>query len=74
MKRFTMAILAVLALGPGACTGDRPKELYETARFEELQNNPEHAQELYEEILRKYPDSEFANKAVERLRGLPKGK
>ncbi len=74
MRKLAMTVLALLALGQGACTGDRPKELYETARFEELQNTPGHAKELYEEILHQYPGSEFAKKAEERLRELPKGK
>lgn len=42
-------------------------ELYDTAQFEELQKNKKHAAELYEEIIKKYPDSEYAKKAKERL-------
>ena len=41
--------------------------MYDTAKFEELQNNKEHARELYEEIVKKYPKSEYAKKAEERL-------
>ena len=50
-----------------ACTGNNAEDLFETARFEELQHNREHAEQLYDEIIRKYPDSEYAGKAKERL-------
>lgn len=63
---FTLAVLFSLS----ACSGNNDKELFETAKFEELQNNKEHATELYEEILKKYPKSEYAKKAEERLNAL----
>jgi TolA-binding protein len=37
------------------------------AQFEELQNNQDHARKLYGEIISQYPDSEYADKAAERL-------
>ena len=51
----------------GACTGDKSKELFETAQFEEKQNNREHARQLYQEIVTKYPKSPLAKQAEERL-------
>ncbi|TAN43864.1 MAG: outer membrane protein assembly factor BamD [Nitrospirae bacterium] len=47
--------------------GSNAAELFETAKFEELQNNKEHAVKLYEEIVNKYPDSDYADRAKERL-------
>jgi outer membrane protein assembly factor BamD (BamD/ComL family) len=41
--------------------------IFETAQFEEVQNNQEHAKQLYSEIIAKYPESEYAKKAKERL-------
>ena len=66
MKRlviFTMMLLSLL----GACSGDKSKELFETAQFEEKQNNREHARQLYQEIVAKYPNSPVAKQAEERL-------
>jgi TolA-binding protein len=50
--------------------GDGAKDLYETARLEERQNNPEHARKLYQELLKKHPSSELAAPAKERLDAL----
>ena len=58
---------AVCIVAFTACTDNRAGELYETAQFEELQQNAEHATQLYEEIVNKYPESEFAVKAKDRL-------
>ena len=73
MKRcivlFTMVCVTVMA----GCTGDKGKELFDTAQFEEKQHNEEHARKLYEEIVKKYPGTEFAQKASERLQAI-KGK
>ncbi len=77
MKRviFTVVIIVMLGLtlALSACSSDKGKELFETAKFEELQNNNEHARELYQEVIRKYPDSEYAIKAAERLNALNAG-
>jgi len=51
---------------PG-CSGNNAAELYDTAGFEELQNNREHALRLYKEIIEKYPDTDYAGKAEERI-------
>lgn len=55
-----------VALAVAAC-GDQGREMLDTAEFEELQNNREHARELYRKIIEKYPDSEFARRAKARL-------
>lgn len=59
--------ITVFAFCLSGCSGNSASELFETAKFEELQNNKEHATQLYEEIIKKYPDSDFAKKAKERL-------
>ncbi len=69
MKRMvaTGMILAGLLV---ACGGDKGKELFDTAQFEERQNNKEHARQLYQEIVLKYPGSPVAKQAAERLAAL----
>jgi Skp family chaperone for outer membrane proteins len=64
MKKI-LAIL-FLCLFLIACS-DKAADMYELAEFEEIQNNPEHAVQLYEEIIEKYPDSPQAKEAAERL-------
>ena len=49
---------------------DKSKELFETAVFEESQNNVPHAVELYEELVRLYPSSKEAELAKFRLADL----
>jgi hypothetical protein len=58
-----------LLLGLLIACGEDPRQLYETAVFEEQQQNRAHAQELYERIIQQHPDSEFAEKARQRLEG-----
>lgn len=70
--RAMLAALMFLVLAAGGCGGDGAQELFETAQFEERQNNPAHARELYQEVMTKYPQSEYAKKAEERLRVLEK--
>lgn len=70
MKQLLLILLLAFTFTVFSCTGDNGKELYETAKFEELQNNREHAMELYREIVKKYPKSEYAKKAEERLKEL----
>jgi len=71
MKMGSCAVgLVLLAL---AGCGDKAQELFETAQFEEQQNNREHARQLYEEIVRDHPQSAAAKKAAERLAGLKPG-
>ena len=64
-----MFMLAIV-FSVSAYSGSGGKELFETAQFEELQNNKEHARELYDEVVKKYPESEYAKKAKERLNAL----
>ena len=72
MKHIIPAWLFVIALGLSGCTGDSAKEMYETAHFEERQNNQAHAKEIYEAIIKDFPKSEYAQKAGERLAHLAK--
>ncbi len=72
MKKIILILLVFLPLYCGGCSGGKAKDLFDTAQLEELQNNTEHARTLYEEIIRKYPDSEFSQKAEQRLNALQK--
>jgi TolA-binding protein len=67
MTRLLTAILLILVM---ACTGDKAKELLETAEFEERQMNIPHAKQLYEDVIRLYPSSQEADKARARLANL----
>lgn len=61
-------MLLTLALLAGCASGEKKAaELLETARFEEKQNNLEHATKLYDEILKKYPASPAAKDAAARM-------
>ena len=64
------ALLFVVTLG---CSGDKPKELLETAEFEERQMNLPHAKQLYEDVIRLYPTSKEAETARARLTQLNVG-
>lgn len=66
MKRLAYILLVGLLMIT-ACSGDAAKELYETASFEELQNNHSHAVRLYSQIVEKYPESDYARMSKERL-------
>ncbi len=74
MKHVIPACLFVIALGLSGCTGDSAKEMFETAQFEEQQNNQAHAKQLYEKIVKDYPNSEYAKEASERLDQLSQSK
>jgi len=74
MKHVSLACLFVIALALSGCTGEGAKELYETAQFEERQNNEAHAKQLYEAIIKDFPNSEYAKKAGERLAQLSQSK
>jgi TolA-binding protein len=74
--RLLIGILAVtLSFLTGCASGDKQAaELLETARFEEKQNNFEHAGQLYAEILKKYPASPSAKDASARAADLTRQK
>jgi len=67
LRYSVLAVIVAFSLIFGGCSGNAAEELFKTAQFEELQRNEEHAAQLYEEIIKKYPDSEFARKSEERL-------
>jgi len=67
MNRWTRTVLTIALLTVSGCGGDQPKEILETAEFEERQHNEAHAKQLYEEILREYPSSREAETARARL-------
>jgi len=72
MRVLLLLGFALTVLASAGCAGDKSKELFETAQFEEKQHNNEHAEKLYAEIIAKYPDSPLAKKAQERLAVLKK--
>ena len=66
--RLWMHIGAVVfCVALAACSGDKAKELLETAEFEERQHNVAHAKQLYEDLVRLYPSSPQAETARTRL-------
>jgi TolA-binding protein len=66
--RFMLGVLCcILLMG---CSGDKAKDLLETAEFEERQMNVPHAKQLYEEVIRLYPASKEAEAARARLAAL----
>ena len=73
MGRFIFLLLAFCVLVASGCASERGKELFDTAQFEEKQHNQEHAAKLYDEIVKKYPGSDLARKAEERLAVLKGG-
>jgi TolA-binding protein len=67
MRKYLVLVAVMMILAGSGCAGDKSKELFETAQFEEKQNNREHAEKLYAEIVAKYPASAVAKQAQERL-------
>jgi len=72
LRNVTGAAL-LLSLLLSGCSGDKAKELLETAEFEERQMNVLHAKQLYEDVIRFYPSSPQAQTARERLAKLNAG-
>jgi outer membrane protein assembly factor BamD (BamD/ComL family) len=62
-----MVVLLLFSFSFAGCSKEKAAEIYDTAQFEELQNNREHALKLYQKIIEKYPGSEYARKAEERI-------
>ena len=67
LRKFIILLITTCSLAILACSGGNGEGLYETAQFEDLQSNPVHARKLYEELIEKYPDSEYAAKARDRI-------
>ena len=67
MRQIVLVVIIVFVIALSGCSSNSAEELFDTAKLEELQSNPEHASKLYQEIIDKYPDSEFAGKAKERI-------
>jgi TolA-binding protein len=61
------ALCCILLL---SCSGDKARDLLETAEFEERQMNLPHAKQLYEDVIRLYPTSKEAATARTRLNAL----
>ncbi len=63
-----------LVLGVLMACGEDPQQLFDTAQFEEEQQNQAHARELYERIVRDHAKSPVAQQAEARLKELSKEK
>ncbi len=72
--KFQFFSMMILTTGLMCCSADKASELFETAQFEELQNNNDHARQIYQDIIIKYPKSDIAIKADERLSAIGKAK
>ncbi len=72
-KRWITLMVWISVLGLSGC-GEDPKQLFETAQFEEKQNNQAHARELYDRIIQTHPESEWATQAILRLEEMKKTK
>ncbi len=75
MKKLNAGTMVLVILGllfalMVGCGGESPESLFGTAQFEEKQTNFTHAKELYQQIIREHPDSEWAKKAKERFKVL----
>ena len=70
MRRWIHVGAGALCVVLAACSGDKPKELLETAELEERQHNVIHAKQLYEDLVRLYPSSPQAETARKRLASL----
>jgi TolA-binding protein len=71
LRTLTGVILALALLA--GCSGDKAKDLLDTAELEERQMNLPHAKQLYEDVIRLYPSSREAQTARERLAKLNRG-
>jgi len=70
VMKFPRAIFCALGFLFVLGCSDSGKDLFETAVFEENQNNIPHARELYEELIRAHPSSKLAELAKTRLADL----
>jgi hypothetical protein len=69
-RQRAVLLASLLLVAVAMACGGGADELMETARFEEVQNNPAHARQLYEEVVRRHPGTPQARAAEERLRAL----
>jgi|GEM_PF-441354 TolA-binding protein len=67
MKLFILTLMILFSVSVSGCSVDKAKDLMDTALLEEKQHNPDHARQLYQEIIQKYPDSAFAKDAQKKL-------
>jgi len=67
MRQWMHIGAVVFCMALTACSGDKAKELFETAELEERQHNIAHAKQLYEDLIRLYPSSPQAEIAQARL-------
>lgn len=67
------AIALLLAVSSVACTPSEraAQEAYELAQFEQKQGNVDHARKLYQDVVTKYPETQWAEKARAGLADLP---
>ncbi|MBW2331771.1 MAG: hypothetical protein JRF30_12900 [Deltaproteobacteria bacterium] len=72
MRQIVLILMVIVAAVLSGCSGNGAEQLFDTAKLEELQNNREHATKLYQEIIQKYPESDYAKRAKERLSVLGK--
>ena len=72
MMTVRLALGALCCMLLLSCSGDKAKELLETAELEDRQNNAAHAKQLYEDLIRLYPSSPEAEFARARLASLNK--
>jgi outer membrane protein assembly factor BamD (BamD/ComL family) len=71
--RWVTILMLMTGLMMTACS-DGARDIFDTAELEELQNSPERALILYQEIVDKYPSSPLAKKAKERIKALKKSR
>lgn len=71
MRMPAIIVILITSSLAGCVSGEKKaSELLDTAVFEEKQNNFEHAVRLYDEILKKYPDTRAAQGASARMSAL----
>ena len=74
MKQIIWGLTIIVSTVFLGCSGNGGQELFDTAKLEERQDNPEHARQLYQEIIDRYPETEYARKAQDRLSALEESK
>ena len=67
MRLFILIWMIVMAIATVGCSGNGAQQLFDTAKLEELQDNPDHARQLYQQVIDEYPGTECAKKAKARL-------